>query len=294
LTQAQFLLKDLAKRLAEIEGVDSPDIEARWILERAWGRNPLLANKDHESELDPTTLQFIETALQERSRGLPLAYVLGEKEFYGLTFMVNQNVLIPRPETEHLVDFALDWCRRNQLINPRIVDLGSGSGCLGLTLIKNLPQAKLFAVDISVDALDVTDFNSKSLAVHDRVTLYASDASDVTPNDLPGDFGLTADLVVANPPYIDSDDTRVDPWVRKFEPKIALFSDENGLGHIRRWVQSMALLLRTGGLALCEFGCDQSEQVFRMVIETNQFNNLKIHQDYSGRSRFISMERKRK
>jgi release factor glutamine methyltransferase len=283
------LFKALTERLKANAAVTSPELEARWIIERAVGVPSSKWVEDAEFSSDDPNLNFIEEATQKRISGIPLAYVLGEKEFFGLNFMVNSHVLIPRPESELIVELALKKLQSHP--GPcRILDLGSGSGCLGLTLLKHSAEALLCAVDISVDALDVTDFNSKSLGVHDRTTLLSIDAAELQSTDLPERFEGQVDLVVANPPYIAEGDPNVDPWVKQYEPSVALFSDEDGLGHFRRWVHTLPNVLAPKGLALFEIGFTQAEAARKTVQELMPRRPVQIFKDLAGNDRVVKID----
>lgn len=280
------LFETVTEKLRSSSQITKPELEARWIIERAIGNN---------GAIDNANLLYIDEATQKRLTGMPLAYVLGEKEFFGLNFMVNPNVLIPRPETEHIIELALEW-KKKRTSDPdfptRIIDMGTGSGCIGLTILKLIPHSVLFAVDVSVEALDVADFNAKSLGVHERANFLSLDAAELSPTDLPESFLGNTDLLVANPPYISNNDSDVDSWVRQFEPALALFSDEDGLGHLRRWIQNIPKLLAVGGLALIEIGHLQAAAVIEMALQLGPGFIGKIHQDLSGKDRVISIERK--
>jgi release factor glutamine methyltransferase len=220
--------------------------------------------------------------------------ILGEQEFYGLSFAVNSHVLIPRPETEHLVDEVLRWLSSQPQLKERvrIVDLGAGSGCIGLSLLKKRPDAQLLAVDVSVEALDVLDFNAKSLSVENRTSILSLKAEDLTLADLPESFNGQVDIVVANPPYIDPSDPEVDQWVKTHEPSLALFSDEGGLGAIRRWSVVAANLLRPGGFLVFEIGHCQGIAAKKLLGEISNLVSVGIGKDYSGKDRYVFAERK--
>lgn len=282
------LIKDIADRLRNSSDVSQPELEARWIVERALGKPMTEIMIDKSFSLETENLDFIEQATRRRLEGQPLAYVLGEKDFYGITFAVNANVLIPRPETELLVDKAIAWMRTQPDVGEtRILDLGCGSGCVGLSLLVKQPQSRLIAVDVSVEALDMTDFNSKSLGVHERTNLLSMDAAALAPCDLPKIFQSKVDVVVANPPYIDPNDENVEEVVRNFEPALALFSDENGLGHLRRWARALPELLADKAFVAFEIGYLQGKAAKEIFESLNVFNKVEVIKDYSGHDRVV-------
>ncbi len=188
--------------------------------------------------------------IERRKTGEPFAYIVGEREFWGLPFEVSPVVLVPRPESELLVETALELCAG--LATPRIVDLGTGSGCLVIALLSELlkrpgvvPQA--VAVDISADALVVAERNAVRHGVREHITFVQSDWFDRSDA-----FKPPYDLVLANPPYIDPQDQV--PVELSYEPRSALFADEGGLREVRRICAQTATMVAPGGVLLCEVG----------------------------------------
>jgi release factor glutamine methyltransferase len=196
--------------------------------------------------------------LQERARGVPAQYIVGHQEFWGLDFIVNPAVLIPRPETEHLVETTIEIARREKLERLRIVDVGTGSGAIALALAKELPAAEITAVDVSREALDVARLNAARLEL-DRVRFRENDL-------LAGFEGAGFDFVVSNPPYVgESEADKVQREVRKFEPHIAVFGGPEGLDAVRRLIPQAHAALRPSGWLLMEIGYSQSERVREML-----------------------------
>ena len=285
------LLKDISKKLQQSKSVTEPDLEARWILERAAGVDESAVIAGIDIELEDAHKDFIESAVTRRIEGVPLAYILGEKEFYSLSFVVNPNVLIPRPESEHIVEQAIHWSKANKLENPRVLDLGAGSGCIGLAVIKNLKTSLLCSVDVSVEALDVVDFNAKALGLHERSSTLFMQVEDMDETDLPKTFNNKADLVLANPPYIDESDPEIEENVKKYEPATALFADEEGYGAIRRWSKQLESILAPKCLVLFEVGSSQGQRSKEIFEDLGIFDRVEVLKDYSGRERIIRAER---
>ena len=213
--------------------------------------------------------------VRRRARGEPAAYILGEREFYGRPFFVDERVLIPRPETEHVIEAALA-CPLPA--NPLILDLGTGSGCLAITLAAEIPQARVVAVDRSVAALACAHANARRHRLTDRVALVASDWSAAL--DL-----RHFDLVVANPPYLtDVEWAESLPDVRHWEPRQALIADRSGLADY----QVLAALLhglQPGCAVVLEIGAGQGAEVselFRPLLA-----DVAIHQDLAGHDRVV-------
>jgi release factor glutamine methyltransferase len=184
-----------------------------------------------------------------RASGEPLAYLLGEKEFYGRTFTVTPDVLVPRPETELLVELALE--RMRTMERPRVLDLGTGSGCIALTLALECPAARVTATDSSADALVVARRNAERLGA--AVAFHAGDWYDALPRD------ATFDLIVSNPPYVAPDDPHLDTL--RFEPLRALTDRRDGLACLEAIVDGAGVHLEAEGWLLLEHGYDQAAAV---------------------------------
>lgn len=212
-----------------------------------------------ERELGNEEASRYESALAERSRGVPAQYITGHQEFWGMDLIVSPMVLIPRPETEHAVETVLELNRaaeRGQShANPfRIVDVGTGSGCIALALAKELPQAEIHATDISPGALEIARANAARLQLGHRVQFQETDLL----NGLRGKF----DVVVSNPPYVgESEKDAVQLEVRKFEPRNAVFAGPNGTEVIERLIPEALDVLRPGGWLVMEISGTIVEKV---------------------------------
>lgn len=211
---------------------------------------------------------------QRRASGEPLAYIVGFKDFYKSRFFVNPHVLIPRAETELIVEASLRLPKIS-----RIADLGCGSGCLGLSILNEWPQAQLVAIDISSEALAVAQKNAQQLQLDARVEWICKDVSTV-------ELAQKVDLIVANPPYIDRNDLRLDPNVKKFEPEKALFAAEKGLLFYQQWTRWATHRLSETGSLFYEVGDGQASSVESICLQ-NGFKNIKIMKDLSNIERVI-------
>lgn len=220
--------------------------------------------------------------LERRAALEPIAYITGHKAFYGLDFYVDRRVLVPRPETELLVELALAWVKARPRSAPlRIADIGTGSGCLAVTLAYLLPGAQIFAVDLSADALDVAALNAARHGVAARVALLEGDGC--TP--LPGPVAL----IVANPPYTVLDE--VDENVRRWEPHLALDGGaERGFAHVARLLRQMPAALEPGGAALVEIGAWQGRVALATARELFPGAHVALHPDLAGRDRVLAIE----
>jgi release factor glutamine methyltransferase len=201
--------------------------------------------------------------INERARGVPSQYIIGHQEFWGLDFIVNPSVLIPRPETEHLIETVLDLSK--SYVAPdnslKIIDVGTGSGAIALALAKEFPSAEIHAADISGEALEVARANAARLGF-DKVQFHTSDVLADIERDASFDF------VVSNPPYVAlSEEDKVQDVVKKFEPRVAVFAGPHGLDIIRRLIPQSREALRPGGWLLMEVGYSMSESVMALLSD---------------------------
>jgi release factor glutamine methyltransferase len=231
---------------------------------------------------DEQAEKFVD-ALNERGRGKPLQYITGRQEFFGLEFEVNSDVLIPRPETELLVETALSLVSQNEA--PFICDVGTGSACIVVTLLNKLPGASAVALDISAAALKVAERNAIRHGVRDRLSFVTSDCFA----GLGSATGPGFDLIVSNPPYVAEREIEVlQREVRDFEPRAALVSGEDGLTVIRRLLPESREYLKSGGFLIFEIGFDQHEAV-RQLIAENSWKLLEIYDDLQGIPRTVAL-----
>jgi release factor glutamine methyltransferase len=199
-----------------------------------------------ERELTPRELAIYEKALADRSRGIPAQYITGHQEFWGMDLIVTPAVLIPRPETEHVVETALDLSRRATRESSRIVDVGTGSGCIALALARELPHAELHATEISRAALEIARANAARHQLETRIRFHLSDL-------LAGIAPDSFDLVVSNPPYVGkAEEDEVQLEVRKFEPRTAVFAGPTGLEIIARLIPEAWRVLKPRGWMVVE------------------------------------------
>jgi release factor glutamine methyltransferase len=262
-------------------GIPSSRLDAELLFSQALGLKRIDLYLRFDQPLNEEDLEKCRVLVKRRSKGEPVAYISGSKDFYNQTFFVDSNVLIPRPETEMIVDLALDFFKTQRDTPLKILDLGSGSGCIGLTLLKNLEQAALVAVDISAGAVDIAKKNAQSLAVAERVQFLNQDAKDLDSS--LGEF----DLVVANPPYIAENSPDVQSGVRNFEPHLALYSGVDGLNHLRDWSKVASLLTKSKGLALFEIGADQRQNAENIFTATKSFSKIEVLKDLAGLDRIV-------
>ncbi len=236
------------------KGIDNPRLDVEYLLARALrcDRSHLFTHEDQSVEVEEC--RVFEQDLKTRSRGLPLAQILGEWEFYSLDFRVTKDVLVPRPDTELLIDWALEIVNKEHGGKARLADVGTGSGCIAVTLAHHLKASTVDATDISRAALSVARRNATRHSVSERVKTLQGDFLEP----LTGQY----DLIVSNPPYIAKGDPKLETHVAAFEPNIALFDCAgDGYGFYRRFQQEVDSYLAPGGCLLMEVGEDQAEQV---------------------------------
>ena len=233
--------------------------------------------------LTEAEIQTITTWTTERARGVPLAYLSRRKGFYKYDFVVEPGLLVPRPESEMVVETAI---RRSEEMKTmeRLADLGTGTGCIGLSLTLEFSEANLWAVDRDPLALAVTNRNAEVLGVRDRVTTINATLPKWDP-------GRPFDVVVANPPYIAVNDPGVEGSVRAFEPSHALFAGEEGFGALREWATWSSAHLKKDGLFVCEFGASQGRLMHEMLVRLG-FVDLQMERDLAGHDRVVSARKK--
>lgn len=226
--------------------------------------------------------------LEKRYKGCPLQYIINKQEFMGLDFYVDENVLIPRPDTEILVEKILEIMKGENFIKKRsinIADIGSGSGAIGLSLAKYETRCKVHSVDISENALKITASNSESLEVKQRVKLYKGDMlSPLLNKELEKSF----DIIVSNPPYIPSDDIdSLQIEVSKYEPRLALDGGLDGLEYYRQIINTSPKLLAKNGVLAFEIGWNQGEDLKKLLKETGEYKDVEIIKDLANLDRVV-------
>lgn len=248
-------LLDAARRL-EIHRVSNPRLTAEVLLAHCMSVDRTYLYTHDDRILQDEERRRFEHALRQRISGVPLQYIVGRQEFYGREFVVNPSVLIPRPETEFVVESVLEVHRELPELHSAhgvsIIDVGAGSGCIGLTLALELPTAAVILADVSIEALRVAQTNARNLSA--RALFVCMDALDA----VTGPF----DFVVSNPPYVSPRDAAgLQREVREYEPPVAFFAPEEGMAFIRRLVESAERLLKPGGFLVMEIGFGMEERV---------------------------------
>ena len=264
-------------------GIESPRFEAELLLAFALKTDRMHVIIEPARPLDEQELARYRDFIRRRRAGEPVAYIRGEKEFYGRLFHIDKRVLVPRPDTEILVQTALRRTTSSSM-GGRYLDLCTGSGCVAVTFARERPTCKVFAVDLSEGALAVAEDNAIRLGGVFQMAFLQGDLYEplrVYP-------GLRFDLITANPPYISDPDFATLPAdVRGFEPELALSGGRDGLDVMRRVVAGARERLRSGGVLAVEMGAGQAEGVQALFAEAG-FSDVAVDKDYGGHERVVS------
>ncbi len=241
---------------------DSPRLEAEILLSQAMGCKRIELYVRHEEFPEEAVLERFRNLVRRRALGEPVAYLVGYKEFFSLSFQVSKAVLIPRPDSETLVDQALSVIKAQNQPDLRVLDLGTGSGCLAIVLAKLVPTLEVTAIDLMQPAIDLARINAQKHKVENRIQFLVGDLF------CPLEPGDTFDLIVSNPPYIPTSEiAHLDATVRDFEPKTALDGGEDGLVFYKRILADAKNRLNPNGTLLLEVGFDQAESVLPLARE---------------------------
>jgi len=276
------LKQALASAVDRLEAaeVGSPRMNAEVLLMFVLGVHRAYLYAHPERELTAEEATRYDEVLAQRSTGMPSQYITGHQEFWGLDFVVSPAVLIPRPETEHLVETVLELAR--DVPRPKLVDVGTGSGCIALALAHELKSARVYAVDASAEALEIARANAARLQLDGRVTFVVSNVLGALAE--MGDF----DFVVSNPPYVGFDESdKVQKSVRDFEPRMAVFAGERGLDVIAPLVEQAHTALKSGGWLAVEIGYSMRQAVVDLLSPT-MWEDLRVVPDLQGVPRVIA------
>lgn len=271
-------------------GIESPRLCAEILLAHALGCQRIqLYTRFEEAPADDALARY-RALVKQAVGGHPIAYLTGSKEFFSLPFEVNADVLIPRPETEILVERTIDLVRRTPDAQPDILDLGTGSGCIAVALARHLPQARVFASDVSPAAVAVARRNAAKHAVAERIEFRCGSLfepwADTDGHAAPGAF----DIIVSNPPYIATEGAPVDRNVRDFEPQVALFAGPDGLAVARPLLAAAPPRLKSGGHLLLEMAFDQAPAV-RALLADAFWRDIVTYRDGPGHERVMHARR---
>jgi len=273
------LLDWTAKYFAQKQ-FDSPRLDAEILLAHALKKKRIDLYVSHDQVPEQQLRDTFRELVKQRTEGCPVAYLVGKKEFFGLDFQVNQNVLIPRPDTECLVDAALRLAKKEGW--KRILDIGTGSGCIAIALAKHLPGSTVCAVDISEKALEVARGNARNYQLDTRVEFLCGSLLGPV-------LGMELfDAIVSNPPYIPAKEIEeLEVGVKKYEPRSALDGGPEGLDIIPKIIKQAPASLKNGGHLLIEVGAGQAETVGNLIKDTVGLESLPTISDGSQIQRVV-------
>jgi len=267
--------------------VDSPQLSAQLCLAHALNMSKLQLIMESERQLLPEEQSKAQNFINRRAKGEPIAYILGYKEFYSKNFLVNSATLIPRPETEHLVEFALNHFKQEKIL---FADLGTGSGCIAIILCLQRPSWKGYMLDISRNALNIAKKNAKIHKVDGQLFAVQANMEELSLQE------NCLDLIVSNPPYLSENDYQnLSKEVQKYEPRKALQPLDNGLNNtyekdglraFHKLAEKSYFTLKNGGIIIVEHGYSQGKMVKNIFEHHGNWHEVKIYQDLAGKNRY--------
>ena len=278
------ILNESAKTL-EAADIPSARLDAEILLSFCLGCDRLEFLKNPEIQLNQTQLTAFKKLINRRLRWEPVAYIVGRKNFWTFSLEVNKDVLIPRPDTEVIVEEILNIAKKTVSTRIKILDIGTGSGAIAIALACEIPHASVMATDISLTALDVARRNACSLGIQNQIDFRQGDLLEP----VKGIF----DIIASNPPYIGAQEYEELPeGVRAFEPREALLAGKSGLEFYEKLIYQTEGYLEKNGWLLLEIGARQEKDVRRIMETSGFYNNIEIRRDYAGLPRVIKARRK--
>lgn len=269
----------------EAVGIPSARLDAEVLLAFCLNCDRLEFIKNPDRPLSNTQIKAFQKLLDRRLRFEPVAYITGRKAFWSFTLEINHDVLIPRPDTEVIVEEALAVCRTQAFNQPRILDIGTGSGAIALALALEIPEAQITATDISAAALKLAQKNALALELQNSITFFQSDLFE----QVHGEFNM----IVSNPPYIGTEEYEtLAAGVKDYEPREALLSGQTGLEFYEKLIYQAHSHLTENGWLLLEIGAKQGERVRAIMANTGFYDRIDVRADYAGLSRVIKGRRK--
>ncbi|MFN2341583.1 MAG: peptide chain release factor N(5)-glutamine methyltransferase, partial [Halanaerobium sp.] len=278
-------IKELLNRsdqfLAE-RGIESSRLDAEVLMADLLDMERINLYVKYDYPLKSTEIDSYRQMIKKRAQRIPVAYITEKKEFMSLEFEVTEGVLIPRPDTENLVEQVIEYCRQNELQQPQIIDVGTGSGAIAVSLAHYLAEAKVVGVDLSTQALKIAKQNMEKHELSQRLSILKSDLlKEFIKREIRG-----IDIIVSNPPYISKSEMEELPPEVKKEPKTALEAGEDGLDYYRRLLPEAEKVLKNGGKIFLEIGYSQAEAVKNLFGEN--WSDIEVKKDYSENDRIVS------
>jgi len=264
------------------KGFPSPRTDVEWMLTFVLECSRVDLYTNFEKPLTSAETGQFKQLLKRRLNHEPVQYIIGETEFMGLPFQVNPSVLIPRPETEILVEHAIDWLRARPKDSRKILDIGTGSGCITVSLARFVEDSEVIAIDVSEEALEVARDNAEINGVADKITFRQL---DVLQNEPPG---IQYDLIVSNPPYVSKDEfASLDKDISKFEPKNALIAEDSGLLFYRHFAENFSDWLQSDGQIFVEIGGSHQSDSIRKIFGEQNWSDIRFIKDYNDQDRVL-------
>lgn len=277
---------DYSEDYLKSKGIESPRVEAEWLLSHALGNRRIDLYLQFDRLLSSSESTHFKSLLKERLDHKPLQYITGETEFMGFSLLVDENVLIPRPETEQLVEKAIELLQNVNTAPLKVLDVGTGSGNIAIALAKFLPSVEVTAIDISEAAIKIAKENAEKNGVSDSIKLLVYDFnSDGFPDE-------KYDMVISNPPYISMSDMKnLQDEVKKWEPEAALTDYSDGIKLIEKVINLAANSIQKGGYILIEIGGNEQKKRVQKLLLNAGFLNVSVESDYNSHARFAFAER---
>lgn len=272
--------------------IEFPQSDAATLLSHALSCDTLELYAQPDKILKETEVAIYKRLVTQRANHVPLQYITGQTEFMSLGFTIDKRVLIPRPETEILVERALDMVKSGAFLGREVIilDIGTGSGIIAISLAMHLKKSHVYASDISNESLTVAEINVKNHEVSEQVSLLQGNLFDAFDGKLRKG---SIDFIVSNPPYVtESELLCLEPEIKDHEPLRALVAGEDGLYYLQGIVNGSLEWLRSDGFLILEIGETQAEKVMQLVVRTGCFTDIQIIQDLQKRDRIVSARRK--
>ncbi len=276
------ILNQAIERL-RLAGIDRPRTNAELLLGTVLNKSKVDLYLDKDRILTSDEIEKFNQYIKERISHRPVQYIIGTLEFFGLEFKVDQRVLIPRPDTETLVEVVIEQLANKE--NPKIIDLGTGSGAIAITLATNLKSPFIYATDVSKEALEVAKENAKSNNVESQIEFLCGDLFEPLKNkDIEGQI----DCVVSNPPYVSKDELETLPReIKDYEPIVALESTEEGIFFHEKIIEGSLDFLNKSGILALEVGLGQADKVADLIQNRKDFKSVEIKKDLGGIERIV-------
>jgi len=266
--------------------IESPRLSSELLLAYTLGIKRIDLYLQYNKPLNNKELKTYKELITRRANNEPVAYILQKKEFWSKDFFITKDVLIPRPETETIVEIAIKELKKNNNNTKNIIELGTGSGVIIVSLACEQENNEYYATDYSENAIKIAKINADKYGLKNKIQFIIGDWIK------PFKFAPVFDLIISNPPYIpDADINNLQKEIVNYEPKIALEGGTDGLNSIKNIIQNAYHILKPGGKIICEIGFNQKEKITNIAKSTKKYTNIDCIKDYAGNYRFILLEK---